>query len=265
MQTFPHEAKLSNRILKYEKEKPILLEIKQVYQTYRQNCESISPSEPGYLDKIIDYTNEYLAIFTDGRYSKIRNNSQSKIYPSILEEAMGFFFKGLITEQFIYGSSTIPIAMSFKAFNDILNLDCFEDCLTTEKTDADFVIGIPKPSPLKKRDIIFPIVVIENKRYADKTMRRIIEDTARRLKLFAPDCLYILVVDLLSGFFASNYNPRSSDVDQIFGLREGNEDGDDSLRRDVVHKLYQTVEDHINRIRRLPTLQERISRGYLMD
>jgi len=263
MQQFPHEAKIEARIKGYPNEVPLLEEIKEKYLLWRIKRKSVKVTDNTYLSDMVKYTNEYLNIFKNPKFLKIRNNSQSKFYPSILEEAMGVFYKGLVVPPMIYGSGTIPTGISLKPFNHLKKESkiIFEECLNIEKHSADFVIGLPMHSPITKKHSIYPLVVIENKRYLDKSMARNANDTATKLKEVAPDCLYVVVSDILKGFFAKNYDPKKTKIDQIYGIRDDN----DNVRIDLVSMLYEDIRSHIIHINNSVSMKERYIRGYMKD
>lgn len=263
MQSFPHGDKLIGRIKRYPSEKE-LIEILKAYETFKMKSIRLDTTDSNYIMQIIEYVNEYLYFFSQERFDTIRKNFQSKLYPSILEEFMHYLFKPVLREPLVCGTGRIPIASYFKPYNKVISSDSYEESLYQETTDADFVIGIPKESKIEKTTNLCPIVIIENKRYADKTMRGTIENVSKKVKLFSQDCLYLVVLDLLSGFFGKDYSTRSSSIDQIYGLREGNNKGDNSLRPEVVLKLYLDVENHLRNVRKFISVKDRCNRGYMM-
>lgn len=265
MKSFPHEDKLIGRIKKYENERDLLNEILAAYNNFKQNCLKINIINESDLKQVVDHMNDYLNFFSNDKFKNIRNNSQSKIYPSILEEFMHYLFRSIVKEPLVCGTANIPIMTHFKPFNNIIECESYEESLCLETTNADFVIGILKKSKITKKEIICPLVVIENKRYADKPMRRIVENTAMKVKTFSPDCLFLVVLDLLSGFFGKNYYPNSRIIDQIYGLQSGNGINNNNLRIDVVSKLFLDVVNHLNKIQKFISLDERYKRGYMMD
>jgi hypothetical protein len=96
-------------------------------------------------------------------------------------------------------------------------------------------------------------------------MRGTVENTAAKVKTLSRECIYLVVVDLLSGFFAKNYTPANGAIDQIYGLREGNSLGNESLRVDVVFKLFMDVANHLNNIQKFISLEEKYKRGYMVN
>lgn len=265
MQQYPHGDKLARRMENYREDKELIEQLMPHYLNFKKNCENISfdiLDRTESVKELVNYADGYLKTFSGEEYKKIRNNSRSKIYPSLLEEFMYYLFRPLLKEPFVCGTGSVQIDIHLKPFVDIKNAQSYEECLCQETTMADFVIGIPMKSATNTI-FIYPVVIIENKRYADKTMRGTIENTARKLKRFSPDCLFIVVVDILSGFFDKNYSPKNTVVDQIYGLREGNYLGNESLRKDIVLKLFYDVEQHLINIQSSPTIKERCERGYI--
>jgi len=264
MQHYPHGAKLIGRIKKERgKEKVLFEKIYETYNIFKEQCLEITSNNEEGLKQTIIYMNSYLNFFSGNEFEIIRKNFQGKIYPSILEEFMLYLFRSIVKPPLVCGSAKIPIGVHFRTYNDVMTCESYEESLCFDTTNADFVIGIIKHSKITNKEVIYPLVVIENKRYADKVMRGAVEDKARRVKNFAPECLYLLVLDLLIPFFEKNYFPNASAIDQIYGLRES-APNDHILRTDIVLKLFNDVENHINKIQKSISLKDRYERGYMM-
>jgi hypothetical protein len=270
MRIYPHEAILNGRLnnTKHKnahKEQPLLREIKVNYLKWRVKRESIPPTDNNYLPAMVDFTNEYLNSISDKKYELIRNNGQGKIYPSILEEAMVVFFEHLVSDHLECGNMNIPIGLSFKPVYLVKKEDnYFNNNLFMETFNADFVIGFPTFNKDKVK-ILYPYVVIENKRYMDKTMKMIANGVATKLKILSPNCMFVVVCEVLSGCFDKDNDPEKDTIDQIYGLKEGNARNDDSLRLDVVTKLYEDIKNHLIHVHTKVTREERMRRGFMKD
>lgn len=275
MQIFPHGDKLYGRLKNKEfaHQKELISELIGAYQILKKLCLDLKITNAYELNRIINYINDYLIFVDNDKFADIMNVSQNKIFSSILEEIMYYLFRNVnvVGEHLVCGSSTVNIGTHFKAYNEIIRHKSYEKCICYEKTDADFVMGISTQSEITKKEEIIPLVIIENKRYPDKTMRRTIEQIALTVKWFSPRCLYVAVVDLLDGFFDKDYKMTPGSVDQIYGVKERGkpERGkkiDPTLRHDVIFDLFTDVVKHLHE---LPTvevsLDEKYKRGYMME
>lgn len=264
MQMNVHKNKIMGRIKKYPNERVLLHEILIAYNDFYTKCTNIEIIDENSLCELVNHTNDYLILFTDEKYKNIRNNSQSKIYPSILEEFMAILFKDVVKEPLICGNGEIKIGSHSKPYNSLHDITHYEKCFCYDTTTTDFTIGLPKKSLNEEdKEFIIPVVIIENKRYADKTMRGTIENTASKVKRFYPFCKYFIVSDILKGFYNGDYQPETSNICQIYGLR--NNQYDDRLRPEVVLKLFNDVINHLIEINTYPSLEDRYQRGYIMD
>lgn len=263
MQEYPHGNKLEGRVEndKHKDERESLKEIIEHYNIFRNSCSQFNITDGNYLTQMIGHVDKYLHAFSNKKFDKIRNNGQSQIYSSILEEFMYHLFNPIIPAPLACGSSEVSIALHYKSYDKMISSKYYEDALCPETINADFVIGIPKESKIKsKKIIICPLIVIEIKRYADKNMRRAVDYTATSLKLFAPECLYLLVIDLSKRFFNKNYSPNRSLVKQTYIMR----DDDNNLRYDMISRLFIDVNKHLQEIQKYISIEERCERGYMV-
>lgn len=266
MEDHPHGKKLEGRVKndEFKDERELLEEIIEHYNIFKNSCSQSNITDSNYLTQMIDHVNKYIHVFSDKKFIKIRNNSQSKIFPSIVEEFMYHLFEPIVHAPLVCGSSEVPIASHFKSYNEIISSKYHEETLCEDTINADFAIGILQKSVIKsKKEILCPFVAIEVKRYADKTMRRTTEHTAYSLKLFAPECLYLLVVDLGKSFYNEKYSPDRSFVEQTYVLQEGNKPGDIGLRYDIISRLFIDVSEHLQKVQTPISIKERLERGYM--
>jgi len=266
MQQFPHGYKLDGRFKKYPSERLLLSQMQTQYVIWKTNCLKVDVTNENDLRQIIYHTNNYVNFITHKRFNIIQKNSQNKIYPAVLEETMYYLFRSIVKPPLVCGTHSTPIGLYLKSYNEINYEAYYEDNLDFENIDADFVIGIEMISKITKNSEIIPFVIIENKRYPDKTMRGIGENITRKLKVFSTDCFYIFAVDLLRKFISKEFNSKLSNLSQIYGLREWNNDSNYNLREDVVFKLFSDVVFHLDKIKKESvTIEERFNRGFMMD
>jgi hypothetical protein len=263
MQQFPHGDKIRGRIKKYEKDKDLMKEILQSYNILNSKCLAVNVSSEQDILQIVEYMNEYLEFFYHVKYQKLKNKSQSQLFPSLYEEFMQYLFVSLIEDPLICGSSSVPITLHVKPISNIIYSNYFEPCIYPEMTNADFVIGISKTSLYNNKiSYISPFIYIENKKYADKPRRAIVKSIAEKVKNLQADCLFVLVVNYFKGNYDESYNSKhDKPIDQIFALDDENH----FIRGDVVLKLFLTVQEHLKKIMNTTTLEQKFQRGYMMD
>jgi hypothetical protein len=267
IRTFPHGNKLYRRSEGHPEEKPLLQQLKSAYIIWKNSCLKVTITNENDLKQIIQYTNNYIDFWHQEIFDKIRNNGQSQLYPSVLEETMYYLFNTIVKPPLVCGTRTICISSYIKPYNE-LNFNAFyEDNLCFETMDADFVIGMLIDSMITKKKEIIPFVIIENKKYADKTMRGRGEDIKLKLKRFSTDCLYAFVVDILrGGSISKDFNPNLCTIDQIYGVREWNDDSKNELKENVVFTLFSDVVYHLHKIKKESiSMEERFNRGFMMD
>lgn len=267
MQQFSHGDKLYGRFKKYPTEQYLLQKLISAYIIWKTNCLKINITGENDLKQIIQYTNNYINFFHQKIFDKIRNNGRSQLFPSVLEETMYYLFRSIVKPPLVCGTYKTAISLYLKSYNEVNFNSYYEDSLCFETMDADFVIGMIVDSKISKKQEIIPFVIIENKRYADKPMRGRGEDIKSKLKMFATDCLYVFVVDVLrGGSIARDFNSKLSKIDQIYGVREWHDINKNELREDVVFTLFSDVVFHLDKIKKESiSMEERFNRGFMMD
>jgi hypothetical protein len=267
IRTFPHGDKLYRRLEKYPQEGLLLQQLISAYIIWKNSCLKVTITNENDLKQIIQYTNDYVNFWHQEQFVKIRNKGQSQLYPSVLEETMYYLFHNIVKPPLVCGTRTVCISSYIKPYNELNFNTCHEDNLCFETMDADFVIGMMGESKITRKKEIIPFVIIENKKYADKTMRGRGEDIKSKLKRFSTDCLYIFVVDVLrGGSIAEDFNPKLCTIDQIYGVREWHDTKKNELKENVIFTLFSQVAFHLKKIKEQSiSLEGRFDRGFMMD
>jgi len=175
-------------------------------------------------------------------------SSQSKFESTIIEEFLYHLFKEHEKDNIKIGSVKAYSSLYFSA----RNYENFKNNINikTNEKDQDFAIYRTIKLELKDGerilstlDISIPIVAIECKTYLDKTMLEGSVATAEKIKTGNPHCKFFIVTEAYDVDYKVDIS--TSRIDNIFVLRKGKSNDNNSIDSEVIVKLYNIVVDYL--------------------
>ena len=263
---------------KVEENIKLLREIKERYNNWRGDNESIIGTSKENVFKRVELLNEYKDFIDQSKFKKERGNtygftSQSKLHSTVIEEFLYYLFEGmpiLSGKKMALGPGKAYVDMSFSP----KNIDEWEKNpgVDIKVKDQDFAIGKEifcifssdgEMHDTVQKNILVPIVAIECKTYLDKTMLDGAAYAAERLKRGNPYALYIVVTE--TNALDKSVNPKHTQIDEIFVLRrqKSGQKPPNQIDAQLVWELFNLVKDHLEKEWWNP--EKATERGRLID
>ncbi len=263
---------------KVEENIKLLREIKERYDNWKGDNESIIGTSKENVFKRVELLNEYKDFIDQSKFKKERGNtygftSQSKLHSTVIEEFLYYLFEGmpiLSGKKMALGPGKAYVDMSFSP----KNIDEWEKNpgVDIKVKDQDFAIGKEifcifssdgEMHDTVQKNILVPIVAIECKTYLDKTMLDGAAYAAERLKRGNPYSLYIVVTE--TNALDKSVNPKHTQIDEIFVLRrqKSGQKPPNQIDAQLVWELFNLVKDHLEKEWWNP--EKATERGRLID
>jgi len=266
------------KVEKVEENIKLLREIKERYDNWKGDNESIIGTSKENVFKRVELLNEYKDFIDQSKFKKERGNtygftSQSKLHSTVIEEFLYYLFEGmpiLSGKKMALGPGKAYVDMSFSP----KNIDEWEKNpgVDIKVKDQDFAIGKEifcifssdgEMHDTVQKNILVPIVAIECKTYLDKTMLDGAAYAAERLKRGNPYSLYIVVTE--TNALDKSVNPKHTQIDEIFVLRrqKSGQKPPNQIDAQLVWELFNLVKDHLEKEWWNP--EKATERGRLID
>ena len=266
------------KVEKVEENIKLLREIKERYDNWKGDNESIIGTSKENVFKRVELLNEYKDFIDQSKFKKERGNtygftSQSKLHSTVIEEFLYYLFEGmpiLSGKKMALGPGKAYVDMSFSP----KNIDEWEKNpgVDIKVKDQDFAIGKEifcifssdgGMHDTVQKNILVPIVAIECKTYLDKTMLDGAAYAAERLKRGNPYSLYIVVTE--TNALDKSVNPKHTQIDEIFVLRrqKSGQKPPNQIDAQLVWELFNLVKDHLEKEWWNP--EKATERGRLID
>ena len=266
------------KVEKVEENIKLLREIKERYDNWKGDNESIIGTSKENVFKRVELLNEYKDFIDQSKFKKERGNtygftSQSKLHSTVIEEFLYYLFEGmpiLSGKKMALGPGKAYVDMSFSP----KNIDEWEKNpgVDIKVKDQDFAIGKEifcifssdgEMHDTVQKNILVPIVAIECKTYLDKTMLDGAAYAAERLKRGNPYALYIVVTE--TNALDKSVNPKHTQIDEIFVLRrqKSGQKPPNQIDAQLVWELFNLVKDHLEKEWWNP--EKATERGRLID
>lgn len=266
------------KVEKVEENIKLLREIKERYDNWKGDNESIIGTSKENVFKRVELLNEYKDFIDQSKFKKERGNtygftSQSKLHSTVIEEFLYYLFEGmpiLSGKKMALGPGKAYVDMSFSP----KNIDEWEKNpgVDIKVKDQDFAIGKEifcifssdgGMHDTVQKNILVPIVAIECKTYLDKTMLDGAAYAAERLKRGNPYALYIVVTE--TNALDKSVNPKHTQIDEIFVLRrqKSGQKPPNQIDAQLVWELFNLVKDHLEKEWWNP--EKATERGRLID
>ena len=250
------------KVEKVEENIKLLREIKERYDNWKGDNESIIGTSKENVFKRVELLNEYKDFIDQSKFKKERGNtygftSQSKLHSTVIEEFLYYLFEGmpiLSGKKMALGPGKAYVDMSFSP----KNIDEWEKNpgVDIKVKDQDFAIGKEifcifssdgEMHDTVQKNILVPIVAIECKTYLDKTMLDGAAYAAERLKRGNPYALYIVVTE--TNALDKSVNPKHTQIDEIFVLRrqKSGQKPPNQIDAQLVWELFNLVKDHLEK------------------
>ncbi len=261
----PHGSNLMHQLNKRESEHLELFnKLCPCYFAIRKIVHGKKTDLNNFIESIVDGTDRYMDLLSD-------NNPfvhQQDFASSIIPEMFFHIFTRIIQEHhvnlFVQAQDDLPIECIFDLFdegriifkNKRLDLSlCKKTVLSLEGRDYDFII---------------PVLAMEIKTNLDKNMLAGIENSVESLKKTFPRCLYFVVSEL-SDFAETKLNYASSDIDEIYILRNQKRKdirkgvSKNRINKHLVFELARKANETICNLQEtLPDLEEKMKAGKLI-
>ena len=208
------------------------------------------------IKQLVDSTNEYLSSWDTGVAHIIKNNGQCKVYSSIFEEFFTCLFKDIIGRDMVCGSGRVLVSILYNP-DYIAGSSSVETCV--EVIDADFCIG--HPTSIGKDDLVLPLVILEQKKYADKNMRARHEFECQTYQRFNKKVMYGLVIYQLANSFSGPINKKKYSFTTYMIKKD---DHINEINENTVHKIMSDVNETIDASKIVVTRDLIAERGWFV-
>ena len=212
--SLPHCSNLLYQLGKRDASKlPYFITCCNTYLKMREPCINIADIY-GYVNNVTKVTNAYLDFF----WPKTNNpfSHQADFTSSILPEMLCILFNSIITLNKVDLEVSAQKDLIIESIFNVSNGGTIR--FKYKKVD----VSVTRPSTLMFNgtcsDMPIPLVAVECKTNLDKNMISGIEHSVSELKKSFPDCYYYVVSEV-SDFDIMKSNYASSDIDEIFILR----------------------------------------------